>query len=51
LRYAGILERRLNIDWKCEGRVNIVDRESLAWMKRAAVPWIAYGVRAATRKD
>ena len=46
----GILERRLNIDWKCEGRVNIVDRESLAWMKRAGCSMIAYGVESGNQK-
>ncbi|GAB4484433.1 MAG: radical SAM protein [Thermodesulfovibrionales bacterium] len=40
----GIIDRRLDIEWKCEGRVNIVDEESLRWMKKAGCSLIAYGV-------
>ncbi len=40
----GILDRGLKIEWKCEGRVNIVDAETLRWMKRAGCTMIAYGV-------
>lgn len=40
----GILDRNLDIEWKCEGRVNIVDEESLRWMKKAGCSLIAYGV-------
>ncbi len=40
----GILERRFKFDWKCEGRVDRIDREMLGWMKRAGCSMIAYGV-------
>ena len=40
----GIIERKLNLRWKCEGRVNLVDEEVLAWMQRAGCELIAYGV-------
>ena len=46
----GILDRKLDIDWKCEGRVNITDEESLAWMKRAGCSMIAYGVESGNQK-
>ena len=46
----GILERKLDIEWKCEGRVNIVDRETLSWMKRAGCSMIAYGVESGNQK-
>jgi radical SAM superfamily enzyme YgiQ (UPF0313 family) len=44
----GIVELGLDIKWKCEGRVNRVDPETLAWMKRAGCTMIAYGVETAT---
>lgn len=40
----GILERRLAVQWKCEGRVDRVDGEMLRWMKKAGCSLIAYGV-------
>jgi radical SAM superfamily enzyme YgiQ (UPF0313 family) len=40
----GMLERKLDLRWKCEGRVNLVHEEALAWMKRAGCEMIAYGV-------
>jgi len=46
----GILERGLRIEWKCEGRVNIVDEESLGWMKKAGCSMIAYGVESGNQK-
>ncbi len=46
----GILERGLKIEWKCEGRVNIVDEESLGWMKKAGCSMIAYGVESGNQK-
>jgi radical SAM superfamily enzyme YgiQ (UPF0313 family) len=45
----GIIRRGLKIDWKCEGRVNIVDEEMLALMKRAGCSMIAYGVESANQ--
>lgn len=46
----GILERNIKIDWKCEGRVDLVDEESLKWMKKAGCSMIAYGVESANPK-
>lgn len=40
----GILDRGLKIKWKCEGRVDRVDAEMLAEMKKAGCSVIAYGV-------
>ena len=46
----GILERGLRIEWKCEGRVNIVDEKTLRWMKKAGCSMIAYGVESGNQK-
>ena len=46
----GILERGLDIEWKCEGRVNIVEEETLGWMKKAGCSMIAYGVESGNQK-
>jgi len=39
-----IIEKNLKIEWKCEGRVDRIDEEMLAWMKKAGCSLIAYGV-------
>lgn len=39
-----ILRRGLRLQWKCEGRVDGVDAEMLALMKRAGCTMVAYGV-------
>ncbi len=46
----GIIDRKLDIEWKCEGRVNLVDEEILRWMKRAGCSMIAYGVESGNQK-
>lgn len=46
----GIIERGLRIEWKCEGRVNIVDEDTLKWMKKAGCSMIAYGVESGNQK-
>lgn len=46
----GILDRNIRIEWKCEGRVNIVDEEALTWMKKAGCSLIAYGVESGNQK-
>lgn len=43
----GIIERGIDISWKCEGRVNRVDAEMLGWMRRAGCELIAFGVETA----
>ena len=40
----GIIERNYKFEWKCEGRVNLVNEEDLKLMKRAGCTMIAYGV-------
>ena len=39
-----ILRRKLQIDWKCEGRVDGVDLELLQLMKKAGCKTVSYGV-------
>lgn len=46
----GILDLNVPIEWKCEGRVNIVDEETLGWMKKAGCSLIAYGVESGNQK-
>jgi radical SAM superfamily enzyme YgiQ (UPF0313 family) len=45
----GILKRGYKFDWKCEGRVNLVDLDLLKLMKRAGCSMIAYGVESANQ--
>lgn len=40
----GIIRNNFKFEWKCEGRVNIVDEQVLKLMKRAGCSMIAYGV-------
>ncbi|MBF0117389.1 MAG: radical SAM protein [Desulfobacterales bacterium] len=42
-----IIKKKYKFEWKCEGRVNIVDFEVLKLMKRAGCIMIAYGVESA----
>ncbi|MDP3286579.1 MAG: radical SAM protein [Desulfobacterales bacterium] len=44
-----ILRRGYKFDWKCEGRVNLVDSEVMRLMRRAGCSMIAYGVESANR--
>lgn len=46
----GIINRGLKIEWKCEGRVNLADRETLALMKKAGCSMVAYGVESGNQK-
>jgi len=46
----GILKRGYRFDWKCEGRVNLVDLQMLKLMKRAGCSIIAYGVESGNQK-
>ncbi len=45
-----ILRRDLDIEWKCEGRVDGVDLALLTLMRRAGCRTIAYGVESANRQ-
>jgi anaerobic magnesium-protoporphyrin IX monomethyl ester cyclase len=42
-----ILRRGLDIEWKCEGRVDSVDLEMLSLMRRAGCRVVSYGVESA----
>ncbi len=46
----GIFKRKIKIDWKCEGRADLVDEEMLSVMKRAGCSMIAYGVESGNSK-
>lgn len=45
-----ILKRGLKICWTCETRVNLIDRELLAHMKKAGCYSIAYGIESACQE-
>ncbi|HZM71623.1 MAG TPA: radical SAM protein [Candidatus Cryosericum sp.] len=40
----GLIDSGLDLLWDCQSRVNIVDEERLAWMRRAGCTHIQYGV-------
>jgi len=40
----GLIENRIDLLWDCQSRVNAVDEERLAWMRRAGCTHIQYGV-------
>lgn len=46
-----IIERDLKIEWKCEGRVDRIDEETLEWMKKAGCSLIAYGIESGNQKS
>lgn len=46
----GIMEKKLKIDWKCEGRVSRMDEGILRLMKKAGCSLIAYGVESGNQK-
>lgn len=46
-----ILNRRLDIEWVSNSRVDTVDEEMLAWMKKAHCWLIAYGVETGNREN
>jgi anaerobic magnesium-protoporphyrin IX monomethyl ester cyclase len=43
-----IIERKLKIEWQCEGHVNTVNEEVLGWMKRAGCRNMAFGIETAS---
>jgi len=45
----GLIERKYDISWKAEGRVDLVDEEMLVLMKRAGCDTLAYGVESANQ--
>ena len=46
----GIIDKKLDVEWVAEGRVNLVDRELLKWMKKAGCYRIDYGVESGSPK-
>ena len=45
-----LIEKRLNIKWKCETRVNLVDKELLQKMKEAGCYMIAFGIESGSQR-
>ena len=45
-----IIERGLKIDWTCETRVNLVDKELLRYLKQAGCYSIAYGIESGSQE-
>jgi len=45
-----ILDRDLNVDWVCTGRVDMVDEEVLGWMKKAGCGMINFGVESGSER-
>ncbi|MCX7626203.1 MAG: B12-binding domain-containing radical SAM protein [Candidatus Sumerlaeaceae bacterium] len=45
-----IVDRRLNIEWASNSRVDTIDAELLGWMKRAGCWIIAYGVESGNQE-
>ena len=39
-----LIDERLDIMWNCQSRVNAIDEERLAWMRRAGCDHIQYGI-------
>ena len=46
----GIIDRRLQFHWGCEGRVDAVAVDQLALMKKANCTFLAFGVEAGTQR-
>jgi radical SAM superfamily enzyme YgiQ (UPF0313 family) len=40
----GLIDSKIDLLWDCQSRVNAVDEERLAWMRRAGCTHIQYGV-------
>jgi radical SAM superfamily enzyme YgiQ (UPF0313 family) len=45
-----LIERSIKLRWKCEGRVNIINADTLAVMKKAGCEVIAYGIETSHQK-
>jgi len=45
-----IVQRGMDVRWKCEGRVDKVDPEMLDWMRRAGAKVLAYGIETVSEK-
>ena len=45
-----ILERKLDMQWTCNGRVDFVDQEMLRLMGRAGCRWISWGIESGSQQ-
>lgn len=45
-----LISRRVNILWNCQSRVEVVDEETLIWMKRAGCECIQLGVESGSER-
>ena len=45
-----LIEKRLNIKWKCETRVNLVDKELLQKMSEAGCYMVAFGIESGSQR-
>lgn len=45
-----LIEKKLNIKWKCETRVNLVDQDLLQLMKKAGCYLIGYGIESGNQR-
>lgn len=45
-----LIEKNLNISWKCETRVNLIDEELLQLMKKAGCHLIGYGIESGNQE-
>lgn len=46
-----LIDKNTGVEWKCEGRVNIIQKETLNWMKKAGCKIIAYGVESGVQTN
>ena len=45
-----LIERNVNITWQCTGRVNLVDEELFALMKKSGCTTLSYGIESGSQK-
>jgi len=51
IKFCGLLiEKNINIKWKCETRVNLVDQDLLQLMKKAGCYLIGYGIESGNQR-
>jgi len=45
-----LIAEKMDVTWRCLGRADLVDYESLALMKKAGCHWIGYGMESGSQK-
>lgn len=45
-----LIESRLDVVWSCQSRVNAIDEERLAWMRRAGCDHVQYGIESGSER-